>query len=969
MKKIISLIITICLLFSIVSTQVYATEDTSVSTGYINTVNAKTLESKSYQGIRKNEAIYMLPNDIATICGYECNSLSLERQQVENVLHSSSFLSQTYSKLNLDKLFENNKFEYLLFSRKDTTTDYITQVYYCDGYAQTMNKSFEIDTVNYDGKTYLNLEKMLYLMHAQWCVEESILYCYPLDYNIFDFIGENFSYMYDNSVQHNSLLYESENKWGHSTRVVLSHILNDVDMRIFIPFYGSDIIQQDWYEEAILQLATTDDSFIDDYGSAQISKHLEDSNFQKVKIDIDVSGITLDTIIKIPDAIQKSKLSKFSKWSDFSDINTTQLSELNKKIGAFGDFVSFSEMLLDFNEINTRSIEWGNDFVNGLNILYTINEDVYGDYGKDILTVAENLLNEYENPTKEATKATILDSCEMVVDKLLDNTVVGRIESIITLSNAIIKSNPNYKSQIENADLMNTVHALVNVENVYLNEFVDAYHDYLHYLGVEEGTSSLRLWELMFAATNDNPQKKVEIHAISDMRNTLEMFLKTSLRNKTYVYHFNCFNNGGSLWTPTMEAKELEEDIYKTYALLSELIISREYDNWIYLDETFETMHSNEPGLIREAINNNLLTSEKVDFENENSTDIEVSVWQNILTDGYWENKIQAHYIYRFFENGEVKSYPANFDHPIVIEDLIAEDTYTYTIEDDYLVINDLNVRLKYVSKDDDYNWDIGIEEKLPTNEKFFYEVDFVVTEAPDNAFYLSKFKELPDSNTSGDSNWSVAELRKEIIGSWGALGSIAPEYNFIDEKNCSGEMPWQSGGTYSISNDKMLTISWAGKSDSEEYIWTSESWDEFYSHNEYGINFWYMTENGVLILNGKEKYRDGVDNFTYNNDGDLMNHIVGKWISDNGHIEYQINSDGTWVKNMVTVAGGVAINRTELDNGKIEIIDNVTAKLWQEVDSLSQIPGATELIFDDKNDKISVGDKNNTYKRAKYNG
>ncbi len=947
---------------------VYAKEDTSISTGYINTINAKTGESTSYQGLRKDKVIYMLPDDIAAIGEYGCESLSMEKEKAENVLKNNSFLSQLYSKLNLDKLFKNNKFEYLLFSRKETTTDYITQIYYYDGYAQTMNKSFKIDTVNYGGKTYLNLEKMLYLMHAQWYVEESILYCYPLDHNIFDFIGENFKYMYDHSVQHNSLLYEGENGLGHSTRIVLSHILNDVDMRIFIPFYGSDMIQQDWYEEAILQLATTDDSFIDEAGSEQINEYLKDSPFHIIKTGLSVSDTTLETITQLPSKISDTKLNKFSKWNDFSTISTAQLEATQKKLGDFDDIVSVANILVDFNEINTRSKEWGNDFVNGLDILYTINEDVYGDYGKDISKVADDLLDEYENPTEEAAEAAMLDTYGLVLDKLidelLDKTVIGHIESIIALSNVIIKSNPNYASQIENADLMNTVHALINVENVYLNEFVDAYHDYLHYLGVEEGTSSLRLWELMFTSINDNPQKEVETHAISDMRNALEMFLKTSLRNKTYVYHFNYYNNGGSFWTPTSEAKELKEDIYKTYALLSELISTRDYDNLIYLDETFETMYSNQYGLIREKLDNTLLTSEEINFENQNTSSIDTSEWKEILTTGYWENKIQSHYVYKFFENGTVESYPTNFEYPIIIENLVVEDTYSYTIEDGYLVINDLNVKLRYVSKDENYKWDTGIEKHLPTDEKFFYEVDFVESELPVNAFYISRLSDYLEKSPTNNNDFSVSTLREKIIGSWGGKGAMMSEYDFMSDGTCYWESQKDMPGTFKILDNKTLIIELPFTTN--KYVWSEESFDEFHSHSD--GKFWCFTGDDVLKLNGKEYYRNGKVTIDTNIDGDLVSILKGTWYSDHGFKEYRFFDNGTYEENTVVVSSNMLINRSNVSKGKIDIVDNANAKLWQDLpEGYGYLPHYSELVYNANEDKIYIGGSNNGFTRAKY--
>ncbi len=243
------------------------------------------------------------------------------------------------------------------------------------------------------------------------------------------------------------------------------------------------------------------------------------------------------------------------------------------------------------------------------------------------------------------------------------------------------------------------------------------------------------------------------------------------------------------------------------------------------------------------------------------------------------------------------------------------------------------------------------------------------------NAMWLRESKyinstSLPE-NVNKEENETPEQLRKSIIGSWGALGSIVLEYNFLDSKNCSGEFPWQSSGTYSISNDKALTINWEGDGPSDIktkiYFWSSETWDEFYSHRENkGKEFWYMTSNGVLKINGKEKYRDGVDNFNYNSDGELMEIITGTWISNKGHKEYQINSDGTWIENAVVISDGRLITRTQLDNGRVEIVDDTTAKLWQETKSLSQIPVASELIYDSKNDKISFG-TNNTYSRAKY--
>lgn len=222
--------------------------------------------------------------------------------------------------------------------------------------------------------------------------------------------------------------------------------------------------------------------------------------------------------------------------------------------------------------------------------------------------------------------------------------------------------------------------------------------------------------------------------------------------------------------------------------------------------------------------------------------------------------------------------------------------------------------------------------------------------------------KESNENNVSRFyGNETVEQLRKSIIGSWDDLGSIIPEYNFQENGVFNGN------GKYSISDDKTLTISRQGYSEDDIYVWSSESWNEFYSHNKSGTYFWYMTDDGILKLNGKEKYRDGVDNFTYNNNGGLMKSISGTWINDTGSKEYRIYDNGTWEESTVYISYGKVINRKVIDNGKVEIVDNTTANLYQEVEHLNQIPGSLELIYDSANDKISVGGTNDTFTRAKY--
>lgn len=601
--KIVSVVLLLCLFFT--NTIVVSAQDSQIAKkGYIKAFNERTGEYGRYESILKNNKIYMQIEDIAIIGDYECEKQIVEKKDAQAVYDSFTIISDAFDKINLDKLFVNDRFEYLRFRHNG---DFATEILCYNEYIQTMNKSYKVGLINHDGKNYYDLEQMLFLMHAQWCVEDSILYCTPMGNTIFDFINRNFAYMTETSVQHNELLINDEGKWTHSTRVVLSHIFNDIDMRIFIPF-GSDLIKEEMYKDAILQLATLDDSFIDDEGSKKIDEYLKTSELNEIENGLNCLDTSIGGVDKVIDYLTMPKTDriKFNRWNDISDLGTPQIKAMSQHIGSLTDSVEIAQIAFKLNEVATRSKSWGDQYVDGLEILSTINKEEYGDYAKDIVNASEDLLDEFNNPKDEVAEQALLDVFDFVFGKLSDKVGLGYIESIITVSNMAIKSNQEWSNKIENADLMNTVHALINVENVFLSEFVDIYHDYFNYISKENESSNLLLWELM-ASASLTPQQAVEGAAIHQMRNSLEMFLKTSLRNKTFVYHFNCELSNDHNWENTQKAKEMKDDIYKTYAVLSELISTSDYDKTLFLGD-FENIESDDYGMFRTKITEEIFT-------------------------------------------------------------------------------------------------------------------------------------------------------------------------------------------------------------------------------------------------------------------------------------------------------------------------------------------------------------------------
>ncbi len=116
------------------------------------------------------------------------------------------------------------------------------------------------------------------------------------------------------------------------------------------------------------------------------------------------------------------------------------------------------------------------------------------------------------------------------------------------------------------------------------------------------------------------------------------------------------------------------------------------------------------------------------------------------LLDGYWENFIQAHKVYQFFDDGTVKEYDAEPGARPTPENLSYSCTLQYEWDGKSLIIgygDGLKRTLEQVTNDSPVEWDTGLKkrlEEIPDGETFFYETGWKHSGLPsDNALYFVK--------------------------------------------------------------------------------------------------------------------------------------------------------------------------------------------------------------------------------------
>jgi len=104
-----------------------------------------------HQALLRRERIYLSEHDIALISGYTL---------LENVQDGAYFYRPN---------------------------DWMTAVSYFDGEAHTMGYVYDLETIVRDGERFFDVEYMLYLLHAQWVVENNQLVVQPMTGNLFEF--------------------------------------------------------------------------------------------------------------------------------------------------------------------------------------------------------------------------------------------------------------------------------------------------------------------------------------------------------------------------------------------------------------------------------------------------------------------------------------------------------------------------------------------------------------------------------------------------------------------------------------------------------------------------------------------------------------------------------------------------------------------------------------------------------------
>lgn len=604
MKKVISFLLCICFMLGMCPINAMAND---VQTKYLQvSVNGKV---QTYECLWNTKEIYCSVEDLGEITNYDW-------AQMEDSLEFQFY--REYENANGDYGIELQTSVLVKVNDNKKTAE-----------IDAMGESYSVNCYVEDEEVFLPLEKLLYLLHAEWTIDDNVLYVVPMPLTILDFMAIHSIDLAKVESTPEDVLIDtgwlfSDNEWGQAVYSTIAEVFSDFDGKIFMLWWPGEghVETAECYENAILQLAKEDKEFVGEDVQTDAMNLIADSIFSvnnestnKIQNIISVPANIDDIVQSVPDAVSvledlskkypkmkvSEKVKNVSEKIKNGQIDSTflQIPELESKadeLGKIGDGMAILQCVWNAYDTANRVNGWDEEYLSQLDVL--ANYENPGSINKNVVdyvqSSAQRLIDSYNNPTQAAADEAIQSTMGLLLSKTFDESPFGKVFSIM--------------------GAVGTCYGTFNVESA---ETYDVYSELsvvTFSIKVEQLVGELFKYEDILTTT-----EKLTSESIEEARNQLMLYLRLNLRNKAQLYNLNLRGNENKNWSESEEAKELYDEIVKVYAMLAELIETKDYDSRIILSSNLDDIYSFNPAisediLLDEMNNNEVLYAEILDM-------------------------------------------------------------------------------------------------------------------------------------------------------------------------------------------------------------------------------------------------------------------------------------------------------------------------------------------------------------------
>ncbi len=566
MKRILSMLLGICLIFSACPVKAIASE---VHTKYLQvSVNGKI---QNYECLWDNKETYCSIETLAEMSNYNWAQIEdrlefefIREYEGDTENYGIELQTRVLVKVDVDKKRAKIK---------------------------AMHESYTMNCYIVDEEVFLPFEKLLYLLHAEYTIEDNIVCVQPMPLTILDFMAIHSIDLVQIASNSEDVLIDtgwlfSNQEWMQRIYSAVAEVFNDFDGKIFMPWWPGEgnVETAECYENAILQLAKEDKEFVGEGMQADAMKLAANSPFSiyseytgKIQNIISLPENVGEVIKSIPDAVALLEKAKFKSTRLENIANQIRSGEIDTSIFEIPEFKNKAKMLEEIGDglgilqciwnvydTSSRVETWNEEYLEQLQVLADyknpgyINENVLG----YVRSSGKRLLDSYNNPTAAAANEALQSAIGFGLNKIFSKSPFATAFSI-----------------------MGAIGSCYGMFDVKSTEVSDVYSE------LSIVTFSIKVEQLVRELFKDEniltTKDKLTNESIQEARNQLMLYLRLNLRNKTQLYNLNIKGNKDENWVDSENAKELYNEIVKIYSMLAELIETKNCDEYIILSKDY----------------------------------------------------------------------------------------------------------------------------------------------------------------------------------------------------------------------------------------------------------------------------------------------------------------------------------------------------------------------------------------------
>ncbi len=426
--------------------------------------------------------------------------------------------------------------------------------------------------VDGEEKTFLSLEKTLYLMNVQWSCQDQCVYCYIPDETFWNVLADS-AELFSLQPNYKEIFYgyREENGWN-GYLYGLYATLDDVNL-LRLAFGGEAQADRDRAVQAMLTLGSPCENLT---GTMQEMAEQAASNYIGALTEC---AQTVSSVGGFGAAEAQALCQAFTAWAD---------TEIPSYFGDVFDGLSMAAGVINAIQTAVRYRDWTEGFIDQLQIIKRLDDEKYPKDSEFLSDVAQSLLSEQGNAAGNIAWEASQSLGASLMDLAVSATPAGLFYNAYNATIASAKTlRPEIKNALDSGEFFSNAKRLCDLSIVLRSTYTDLLDQTASYISSVEELDMMRGYGKLYASVNAHCYDALYSAALK---------LNQAILPDATVEEASESGEAG------YDMRDLGNKLIGNQTFALRFQETQQYDPTLILFESFDNLYSSENGGHREEI-------------------------------------------------------------------------------------------------------------------------------------------------------------------------------------------------------------------------------------------------------------------------------------------------------------------------------------------------------------------------------